>query len=79
MSDGRVFVLGGSWIGGVGNKNGEVRSVVVGMPSAGSWASPNPKRRLYRHRGPHQIGSLRPLFRAASLACCQRSCGLLAV
>jgi len=24
MSDGRVFVIGGSWAGGVGNKNGEV-------------------------------------------------------
>ena len=25
MSDGRVFVIGGSWAGGVGGKNGEVR------------------------------------------------------
>ena len=24
MSDGRVFVIGGSWNGGIGGKNGEV-------------------------------------------------------
>ncbi len=29
MSDGRVFVIGGSWSGGVGKKNGEVHAVVV--------------------------------------------------
>jgi galactose oxidase len=26
MSDGRVFVIGGSWNGGVGGKNGEVQA-----------------------------------------------------
>ena len=28
MSDGRVFVIGGSWNGGVGGKNGEVHAAI---------------------------------------------------
>ena len=33
LSDGRIFVIGGSWSGGQGNKNGEVYS-----PASNSWS-----------------------------------------
>ena len=37
LSDGRVFLIGGSWSGGTGNKNGEVRSRICGPgPLAGT-------------------------------------------
>lgn len=34
LSDGRIFTIGGSWSGGVGNKNGEIYS-----PSANTWTT----------------------------------------